>query len=340
MIMAMKRVALWFVLVGACSGEDGGARTPELLAETPDQITSVAVGDAVYLSTSDQTIWTAPKKPGTATMLVANEPGSQLAIAGDYLYWANSFSSVTGGNRHELTRLPLGGGSPQVIVADAEARSFVVDGNTVYFTSRAQTTPETAISIYSVPASGGTPAVLTTGGLIESVGDVAVDADRIYSSTNMTFNSLLLSFAKDGSDGVALTGDTAGTGGIGYMAVHGDKLYFLASTGGGSYSEMLKVVAKSGGEAVEYYQDAGVADTYCGSMQGFAIDDDYIYIACRARTKSLLRRVSVDGGPYSTLAVFPDAANRDGSAFTPAIAVMDDSYVYVGLGTRLYRVEK
>ncbi|NVB77488.1 MAG: DUF5050 domain-containing protein [Kofleriaceae bacterium] len=334
----MKQLVVCALLLGACSDDDGESRTPELVTETSRLIMSVAVGDAVYLSTSDETIWTVAKEGGTAAMLVANDPGSRLTVAGDHLYWANTLASVNG-DRFELSRVPLAGGTPQVLAPEADARSFVVDGDTVYFTS-GSTSPDAKVTIYSVPVGGGTPAVVTTGGLIESTGALAVDGTRIYASTNKTLNSRLLSFAKDGSDGIALTDDAAGTGGIAYVTAHGDKLYFIANTGGGAFSHVLKVVAKAGGEPVAYYQNSSVDDTYCTSMIGFAMDDDFIYVACRAHTSSMIRRVSVDGGAFSTLATFPDAANPGGETYSPTIAVMDDTHVYVGLGPRLYRIEK
>jgi hypothetical protein len=336
----MTKLALCLVLLGACGDDDSGTtRTPELLTETAGLIQSVAVGDAVYLATLDKTIWTAPKEPGSATMLVADQPGSGLTIAGGYLYWGSTLASVSG-DRFELGRVPLAGGTAQVLVDDAAPRSFVVAGDTVYWTTINDATADARVTIYSVPAAGGTAAVVTTGGLIESAGALAIDDERIYVSTNKTLNSRLLSFGRDGSDGVALTGDVAGTGGIGYIAARGDTLYFLASTGGGSYSTMLKAVAKTGGEPATYSQGSSMDDTYCTSMQGIALDDDFIYVACRAHTVSLIRRVAIGGGAFSTLTVFPDAANPGAESYTPTIAVVDENYVYVGLGPRLYRVEK
>jgi len=41
-----------------------------------------------------------------------------------------------------------------------------------------------------------------------------------------------------------------------------------------------------------------------------------------------------------TIAIFPDSAYPDEETPEPAIAVIDDTHVYAGLGPRLFRVEK
>lgn len=177
---------------GGCTLTLGGDARVTARFAAPPPVTTLVPADSsnrliglnatsVFFSHNDGTtvsIRSVPKTGG-ATRELASKPYvggrgccATYIIADDqYVYWTDSIS---------IMRVPVAGGSTQVVYSTGGTRTLGLDGGQLYwttFTSFGPGRPDDTGAVWTGPAAGGTPTKLADG---LTTGGLAVDSQYVY----------------------------------------------------------------------------------------------------------------------------------------------------------------
>src|SRR5258708_27860216 len=188
---------------------------------------------------------TPPGDPCSPGVIAAPYLSAELTIDGAYVYFADD----AGG----LFRAPKGGGIVSTLVSFTDGETvvlIVVGGDTLYFGTLDIT--QTVGTIYSVPASGGSPTTLVSG--ILTLNDLLIDSSNLYwisfGTPNIDFTVFLADARIEKASKACATRTTLASGlsqPIGF-ALDDTNVYFTETGGGfGSTSAGVRSVPKNGG---------------------------------------------------------------------------------------------
>lgn len=199
-----------------------------------------------------------PKAGGPVTKIFVG-PTNLYSVTMDEarFYWENG--------EGKIMSLPKSGGTPTLVVEGAESGylyKITVDEEHLYWR-----TPSPAL-LMSTPKSGGASKLLT--GQLE-VGDVAVDAMRLFLNRYVSFPGDIFIVPKGGGGPAKLIHEPRGS----YrLKQHGACLYWIVAPHLYPDNEEIHAAPKAGGEPVVIFQAGWAEDDY-----QFAVDASGVYSA-------------------------------------------------------------
>jgi hypothetical protein len=138
---------------------------------------------------------------GAGTQILASNPGSLVVInptADDrFLIYAVNVTTADGGSAADILALPLGGGKPRTILANASSAYVVVDESTVFVWS--DTSPSTGVGTLTVWTEA-------TGARLASTASAAYFSAASPDSKHVVFGT---DMSADGSTGSLVSAETA-----------------------------------------------------------------------------------------------------------------------------------
>jgi len=246
-------------------------------------------GTRLYWTTGNE-LWGAPVAGGGASLLVASQPFdmSHFAIDATSAYYTNWGDGT-------VAKVPLGGGSPTVLVEGQDTPSVItVDATSVYWGNS-----DTG-AVMKAPIGGGTATLLATGPV--GIRSITVDASSVYwTSTPIGAESTVSKVPLGGGSVTVLA-----RGGLGIyrgIAVDATHVYWVTN-------DSILSVPQGGGTPTTLVSGQALP-------QGLAVDETGIYWT--SGNDGTVNKANLDGSGVTTLI---------GSQGGPAPIAVDDSSVY------------
>jgi hypothetical protein len=307
---------------GATSGTEGtgGVNTP--VTTSPN----VGSGGAVPTLATGGAPGTESGPPAKLVTLASGQASPYvIAVDAQNVYWANwgSFNDLDG----SVTRIPLGGGTPTVLVPKLRAPGGIaVDATSVYFTG-GQALAAGGPGLFKVPLAGGVPVALATGFINDPI---ALGAGAVYGSgTQDSAGTTIISTPLDGGtvrsvvpasalqQSFATYGITTDATSVYWTTFSAPCAVMKAPLGGGAPVALATVSSGAGSgiavDASHVYAGAGqtvVKIPLAGGApvtlatsggQGIAIDESYVYFT-NFSSSGKVQKVAKSGGPAIVLA--------------------------------------
>jgi hypothetical protein len=234
--------------VGAgCTSSEG---TPvELASDTSPPIDITVDSTSVYWTDSDGDVMKTPICGGASVVLAQGQGWLKgIAVDSTSVYWAGASG---------VSKVPLGGGTPELLAAGSQVSALAVDAAYVYWSDLVV---DAVAVIRSVPVGGGALATLAAeAGAPSSF--IALDTTSVYWVSG---GQALVRALKTGG---AVTTLIPSIGGGGPIAVDATQVYFP-----GTGDEMFSVMSepKAGGAASELAVDQS-------GLTRFALDGTTVY---------------------------------------------------------------
>lgn len=243
------------------------------------------------------TIKSIPKSGGVETVLVqGGDAPRKLKLHNDLLFWTEGgpIGEIEGFGR--IAKISIGGEMASTVIAGVSSNSppIAVDSSYLYIADKWR--------IKKLPISGGIVQTLAVAD--DKIEDIAIDQTSIYWNENPI--SAVRKMPKRGGDVTTLTNHGTGWGPPGPIRVHNGYVYWM------DHFDIIEKIPVGGGDIVTLASDLPF-------LNDFVVDDTSVYFS--EHDTGALRKMSIDGGPISTL-------SYRSIFFSPRYLAQDTLYLY------------
>ena len=170
-----------------------------------------------------------PVRAGQPRVIVTSPFDQQIgaiAVSADTLYWGTYPNQTPG----EIRSMPLAGGSSTLLAQNVIVSELYLDGSTLYYVTSDRTG---VYSLFSIPATGGTPRMVATG---SEIWYVTSDASSVYFGQKVATGSSSSRIMRVDRTTSAVTPLVEIPGALWGFAIDGTNVYWAWYSNGGSLS--------------------------------------------------------------------------------------------------------